>query len=389
MIIGIIGGPNKGKSTLFSAITTIDVNIANYPFTTIKPNLGVGYASKQCVEKELGVKCTPRNSLCKDGTRLIPVNVIDVAGLVPGAHMGKGMGNQFLNDLMAADVLLQVVDASCKTDANGNNVEYSDPAEEILMVRDEISRWLAGILMRQMQKISKRSDGVSALCDVLSSFGIKKEQIEKSLQKASLVSSSINWGEDDAMAFASEVLKESKPMLVVANKIDRAKEGVLDDIAKKIGNVNVIGCSAAIELALRKAENAKDIEYAPGSRSLKVIGEVSAEKANALKYMSGFLEKSGTGVQEAINYAVFGIMQKLAIYPVEDENKYTDHSGKILPDVFLIDKGSKAVSLAEKIHSSIAKNMLYAIDAKRKMRVAKDYELRDDDVIKIVSSAKS
>ncbi len=389
MIIGIIGGPNKGKSTLFSAITTIDVNIANYPFTTIKPNLGVGYASKQCVEKELGVKCTPRNSLCKDGTRLIPVNVIDVAGLVPGAHMGKGMGNQFLNDLMAADVLLQVVDASCKTDANGNNVEYSDPAEEILMVRDEISRWLAGILMRQMQKISKRSDGVSALCDVLSSFGIKKEQIEKSLQKASLASSSINWGEDDAMAFASEVLKESKPMLVVANKIDRAKEGVLDDIAKKIGNVNVIGCSAAIELALRKAENAKDIEYAPGSRSLKVIGEVSAEKANALKYMSGFLEKSGTGVQEAINYAVFGIMQKLAIYPVEDENKYTDHSGKILPDVFLIDKGSKAVSLAEKIHSSIAKNMLYAIDAKRKMRVAKDYELRDDDVIKIVSSAKS
>jgi ribosome-binding ATPase YchF (GTP1/OBG family) len=389
MIIGIIGGPNKGKSTLFSAITTIDVNIANYPFTTIKPNLGVGYASKQCVEKELGVKCTPRNSLCKDGTRLIPVNVIDVAGLVPGAHMGKGMGNQFLNDLMAADVLLQVVDASCKTDANGNNVEYSDPAEEILMVRDEISRWLAGILMRQMQKISKRSDGVSALCDVLSSFGIKKEQIEKSLQKASLVSSSINWGEDDAMAFASEVLKESKPMLVVANKIDRAKEGVLDDIAKKIGNVNVIGCSAAIELALRKAENAKDIEYAPGSRSLKVIGEVSAEKANALKYMSGFLEKSGTGVQEAINYAVFGIMQKLTIYPVEDENKYTDHSGKILPDVFLIDKGSKAVSLAEKIHSSIAKNMLYAIDAKRKMRVAKDYELRDDDVIKIVSSAKS
>lgn len=389
MIIGIIGGPNKGKSTLFSAITTIDVNIANYPFTTIKPNLGVGYASKQCVEKELGVKCTPRNSLCKDGTRLIPVNVIDVAGLVPGAHMGKGMGNQFLNDLMAADVLLQVVDASCKTDANGNNVEYSDPAEEILMVRDEISRWLAGILMRQMQKISKRSDGVSALCDVLSSFGIKKEQIEKSLQKASLASSSINWGEDDAMAFASEVLKESKPMLVVANKIDRAKEGVLDDIAKKIGNVNVIGCSAAIELALRKAENAKDIEYAPGSRSLKVIGEVSAEKANALKYMSGFLEKSGTGVQEAINYAVFGIMQKLTIYPVEDENKYTDHSGKILPDVFLIDKGSKAVSLAEKIHSSIAKNMLYAIDAKRKMRVAKDYELRDDDVIKIVSSAKS
>lgn len=389
MIIGIIGGPNKGKSTLFSAITTIDVNIANYPFTTIKPNLGVGYASKQCVEKELGVKCMPRNSLCKDGTRLIPVNVIDVAGLVPGAHMGKGMGNQFLNDLMAADVLLQVVDASCKTDANGNNVEYSDPAEEILMVRDEISRWLAGILMRQMQKISKRSDGVSALCDVLSSFGIKKEQIEKSLQKASLVSSSINWGEDDAMAFASEVLKESKPMLVVANKIDRAKEGVLDDIAKKIGNVNVIGCSAAIELALRKAENAKDIEYAPGSRSLKVIGEVSAEKANALKYMSGFLEKSGTGVQEAINYAVFGIMQKLTIYPVEDENKYTDHSGKILPDVFLIDKGSKAVSLAEKIHSSIAKNMLYAIDAKRKMRVAKDYELRDDDVIKIVSSAKS
>ena len=123
LLIGIIGAPNKGKSTLFSAMTAVEVPIADYAFTTIKPNMGVAYATTECADVGLGVKCTPRNSSCLDGIRKIPINIVDVAGLVPGAHLGKGMGNQFLNDIVNADVLVQVVDASGKTDINGGKAE--------------------------------------------------------------------------------------------------------------------------------------------------------------------------------------------------------------------------------------------------------------------------
>ena len=139
MQIGIVGAPNKGKSTIFSALTMVEAEIAPYPFTTIKPNFGMAYATRPCVERELGVKCAPRNSLCISGVRHLPVSIVDVAGLVPGAHFGKGMGNQFLNDLIGADMLIHVVDLSGRTDAEGNPGEGFDPAEEVRMVREEMT----------------------------------------------------------------------------------------------------------------------------------------------------------------------------------------------------------------------------------------------------------
>lgn len=391
MQIGIIGAPNKGKSTLFSAITLNEVAIADYPFTTIDPNIGIAYATSQCVEKELSVKCRARNSLCVDGTRMLPINIIDVAGLVEGSHEGKGMGNQFLNDLAGADVYLLVVDSSGKTDPAGNhNSENNDPVKDVLMVKDELRAWLAGIIRKHMNVLSRSYDGVEALYSILASLKVSKESISYAINASFLTSNNINWKDSDIEAFSNNLLTAAKPILIVANKFDsKESEQHVNDLKEKFGEQNVIACSAAIELALRKATKQGLISYKPGDRSFEILKQgISEEQKTALGYMKDFISKKGTNVQEVINNAVFKLLDDIVVYPVEDENKYSDHFGNVLPDAILIKDGSTSLDLAAKIHTDIAKNMLYALDAKTKMRIGKDYLLKNNDVIKIVTAAK-
>ena len=123
MIIGVVGKANVGKSTFFKAATLAEVEIGNYPFVTIKANSGVGYVKVKCVDQEFGVQCDPRKGYCKNGIRFVPVELIDVAGLVPGAHEGKGMGNQFLDDIRQADVLIHVIDGSGGTNEKGERYQ--------------------------------------------------------------------------------------------------------------------------------------------------------------------------------------------------------------------------------------------------------------------------
>ncbi|MFP3215643.1 MAG: redox-regulated ATPase YchF, partial [Candidatus Micrarchaeota archaeon] len=385
MLLGIIGAPNKGKSTLFSALTMLDVAIANYPFTTIKPNHGVAYVSKKCVDSELGVKCNPKNSICMNGTRLIPIEVVDVAGLVPNAHLGKGMGNQFLNDLISADAFIQVVDVSGKTDENGNPCEKCDPAKEFKIVNDELAYWLRDIIKRHINRIEKRSDSVAGLAEILSSFKVGEKQIEEAAEKSYLSLSGINWGDEDILSFARELLRISKPVAVAANKLDMASKEDLDRLKAELKDTLVIGCSGAAELTLRKAAKAGIIDYTPGATEFRIVGKPSKEQEDALNYLAEYIKKNnGTGVQQLINSVVFNLLKMIVVYPVEDENKYTDHYGNVLPDAFLVKEGTTAIELAEKIHTSLAKNMIYAVDAKKKMRVPKDYKLKDNDVIKFV-----
>ncbi len=389
MLIGLIGAPNKGKSTLFSAITMAQAEIADYPFTTIKPNVGVAYVTRECAEKGLGVRCNPRNSLCSEGVRRIPINVIDVAGLVPDAHLGRGMGNQFLNDLVGADVLIQVVDISGRTDSSGNASTGSDPAIDVSMVRDELVRWLADIIMKHSSALSRRDDGGRALAELLAGLRVDTDQIRRAAESSCLTLSNINWQTADAVRFADALIGINKPVIIAANKLDISDAGKVEELRKRLPHNTVIGCSAAIELALRKAAKAGIVDYLPGDASFAVRRDVAQEQAKALDYMKTYLRSNGgTGVQELINTAAFGFLGNIVVYPVEDEHRYTDHSGNVLPDAILIKEGSSAQDLAMRIHTDLAKSMLYAIDARKKIRVAKDYVLKDNDIIKIVSAAK-
>ncbi|MCL4387868.1 YchF-related putative GTPase [Candidatus Marsarchaeota archaeon] len=390
MIIGIIGAPNKGKSTLFSALTSGEAKIANYPFTTIDPNKGVAYVSKECAEKRIGKKCKPRNSLCENGTRMVPVNIIDVAGLVPGAHEGKGMGNQFLNDLAGADGFIIVVDASGKTDAYGNE-GAGNPADDLEMIMSELVEWISGIIKKHMPQMSKKESGVDALADILTVFNVTRASIETAIDKLSLSSKRIAWSDDEIRKFSSAAILGSKHFIVAANKADaegaKANENEIMKKASELG-MEMVMCSAALELALKKAKDSGMISYDPVKNKMEIVGNPNAEQKKALNYMKEFVESGGTGVQKVLNDLVFGAMENIVVYPVEDENKFSDHSGNVLPDAILMRKGSTAYDLAMKIHTDIAKGMLYAIDATSKMRLAKNYVLKDGDIIKIVSAAK-
>ncbi|MDE1768846.1 MAG: YchF-related putative GTPase [Candidatus Micrarchaeota archaeon] len=389
VIIGLVGAPNKGKSTIFSAMTSIDVPIADYAFTTINPNLGVGYAAKKCVEVELGVKCQPRNSICKNGTRYLPINVIDVAGLVPGAHLGKGMGNKFLSDLISADVLLQVVDISGKSDLNGNVCDFSDPYLEVEMIRKELAQWIAGIILDHMPELSRQAQGNVALHSLLSGLRAQIKDIDHAAGRVPLSLSYLKWTNAEALRFSEELLKINKPMIIAANKMDRGSDDALAKLKSRLEGTQVVECSGAIELALSKAAKSGVIEYDAMSGSIKIGEKANAEQKNAIKYMEQYVKRhGGTGVQRLIHASVFELLNNIVAYPVEDETHYADHSGNILPDAMLMKKGATAQDLAEKVHSDLAKSMKYAIDAKRKMRIQKEYELKDDDVIRIVSTAK-
>jgi ribosome-binding ATPase YchF (GTP1/OBG family) len=381
MLIGIVGAPNKGKTTLFSALTLKYAEISPRPFTTINPNKGVAYVKVDCVDKELGVKCNPKNSICINGKRLIPVNVIDVAGLVPGAHLGKGMGNQFLNDLATADALIQVVDASCKTDAFGNPCEYFNAIEEVKFVREEIEEWLFGILKRNI-----KAKDFEEFAQVLSFTRAKRETIEKAIEDAKLVYSS-SWSDEELREFVKSFIKLNKPIVVALNKADleESQKNIpkLIEEAKKIG-VKAIPTSAEIELALRRANEKGIVSYVPGEEDFEIKGG-NEKQIEALNKIKEILKKiKTTGVIEILNEVVFNVLNAIVVYPVEDENKFTDHFGNVLPDALLMPKGSKVIDLAEKIHSDLAKNFAYAIDAKTKRRIGKDEILKNNDVIKIV-----
>ncbi len=390
MLIGIVGAPNKGKSTLFAALTLNDVDIADYPFTTINPNVGIAYATKECAERELHVKCKARNSLCEEGIRKIPINIVDVAGLVEGAHSGKGMGNQFLNDLAAADVLILVADASGSTDSDGNPCTSCNPIKDVAIVESELVQWIASIIKRHMNTISKRTDGVEALCEILAGLKIDRGQIKEAIGAGSLSSVKINWSDDQMTRFSKEMLAKSKPILIVANKCDmKGSDGNLEALKSSYGERHVIGTSAAIEFALRKAHAQNIIDYIPGSREFEITStNITPEQRTAIEYMHRFVKEKGTNVQEMINKCVFSLLDNIVVYPVEDENKYTDHFGNVLPDAILMKRGSTALDLARTIHTDIADSMLYAVDARTKRRLAKDYILKDLDVIRIVSAAK-
>ncbi|MBM3229131.1 DUF933 domain-containing protein [Candidatus Parvarchaeota archaeon] len=383
MLIGVVGAPNKGKSTFFAACTESDVQIADYPFTTIDPNKGVTYARVACPHTNLGVMCSPRTGKCINGTRMVPVNIIDVAGLVPGAHEGKGMGNKFLDDLRGADALIQVVDATGNTDLEGNRASGCDPAREIEFLEQEISYWIAGIMMRNWAKIKGR--GVEELQEALSGLKVQRSDIEAAAASAGLTLAAIEWNEKQALDFASALRKRAKKILIAANKADAP--GAPDNIGrlKNEFGERVVACSAIAELALRKAGKTGAVEYSPGQKTF-LIKNCDERQKKGLGQIAAVMERQGgTGVQQAIDKAVFELLGLIPVFPVEDEHKYCNNFGAVLPDAILVKKGTSASELAGLIHTDLAKHFICAINARTHMKIGKEHVLEAGDVIKIVS----
>lgn len=394
MMVGIVGKPNAGKSTFFSAATLIQVPIANYPFTTIKPNRGIAYVTAKCPCREFGVKDDPANSICDEGTRLIPVELVDCAGLVPDAWKGRGLGNRFLDEIRKADAMIHVVDASGSTDLEGRPCPPGshDPVEDVDFLMREIDMWLFQIVKRDWREVSKGKDARSGLEAKLSGLSIGRPHIERALSDSGLEHKKLaEWADEDLMRFLSRLREISKPTLIAANKIDLpgAEEG-LEALRRR--GLRAIPCCAEAELALRRSAQRGITNYKPWMGSFKILDGtgLSDEQGRALAMITEKVLKrwGGTGVQEAINSAFFELLNAIVVYPVEDVEKLSDHRGRVLPDAYLVRGGTTARDLAYMIHTELGKGFLYAIDARTGRRLSGDYSLKDGDVISIVSAER-
>jgi ribosome-binding ATPase YchF (GTP1/OBG family) len=383
--LALAGKPNCGKSTFFKAATMANVEIANYPFTTINPNFGVAYVRTTCPCHGLDLKC----GHCIDGVRFVAVNLIDVAGLVPDAHKGKGLGNQFLDHLRQADAILHIIDASGGTDSEGNPVGVGnhDPAEDVKFLEYEMTMWVYGILDKHWSRLSRQASVKTfsihqGIAEVFTGLGITPEDIRDAelLLKIDLVHAQM----ESLVPFCAEMVRTSKPMLVIGNKVDETP----NSLKEKLVAQNVSFVSAASELALRNASTAKVVTYLPGDQEFKITEGITLsppQKAGLVKIAELMKMNHGTGVQDAINRAVFELLDRIVIYPVEDEHKFCNKQGDVLPDAFLMKKGSTPHDLAFQVHTDIGKGFLYAIDARSKMRIKENHVLKDGDIIKIVS----
>ena len=398
-LLGVVGKPNTGKSTFFSAATLAAAEIANYPFTTIKPNRGVGYVRTECVHPEFKVQDNPKNSLCLNGTRLAPVELIDIAGIVPGAWEGKGLGNQFLDEIRRADALIHIVDASGGTDCEGKSCKPGehDPLEDVQFLEKEITMWMVTILKKDWSKIARTAEadkkGIAHhLEDRLNGLSIKKQFVNEAARKAGLgIDKPATWTDDDFYRFVDNLRRISKPLLIVANKIDLPTSKANVDRMKKLDYI-VIAASAEAELALRRAAEKGLIDYKPGDKDFKILHpeKLSAGQIKGLEQIKEkILSVNGsTGVQEALNTAYFKLLDMITVYPVEDLEHLSDHDGRVLPDVYLVPKGTTAHNFAYVIHTELGEGFLYAIDARGKKRIGEDAILKDRDVISIVSAKK-
>jgi ribosome-binding ATPase len=393
MLIGLVGKPSVGKSTFFKAATLAEIEIASYPFTTIKANHGVGYVKVNCIEKDFNVKCNPNKGFCLNGNRFVPIDLMDVAGLVPGASEGKGLGNQFLDDLRQADVFIHIVDISGTTDIEGKPTENHDPSLDIKFLEEELNNWYYNIFMKVWQSFSRKVDMEGrklseAIHKQFSGLKVDEDQVKQALRELNLSEKASAWKEEDLMKFVSKLRAITKPMIIAANKIDFGKGAENYEIIKmNFPNLNIIPCSADSELALRQAAKAGLIEYIPGERDFKILKELSSKQLEALNEIKeNVLSKynEGTGVQNILNHAVFDILNYLPIFPAS-ANKLGDSKGNILPDCFLLPPESTALDFAYFLHTDFGKNFIKAINAKTKMALGKDYKIKYGDALEIIT----
>ncbi len=393
MLIGLVGKPSVGKSTFFKAATLAEVEIASYPFTTIKANHGIGYVKVDCIDKEFNTQCQPNRGFCINYKRFVPIDIMDVAGLVPGASEGKGLGNQFLDDLRQADVFVHIVDVSGTTDETGKPTENYDVSRDVIFLEDELDKWFLGILMKVWKSFARKAemedeDFSQAVAKQFSGLKVNEEDVKSVLLKLNLPSKPSMWNDKQLLEFASALRKKSKPMIIAANKIDteKGKENY-KKLKEKFPDLAILPCSADSELALREAAKAGLINYIPGERDFEIKGNLTNKQKEALdKIKKNVLDvyETGTGVQAILNYAVFDLLGYIAIFPA-GAHKLADSKGKILPDCFLLPPDSTALDFAYFLHTDFGKNFIRAIDARTKKILGRDHKLKNRDALEIVT----
>lgn len=391
--IGLVGKPSVGKSSFFNAATMNDVPEGAYPFTTIDPSVGEAYVRVECAAPEFDETCTPNVGVCRDGTRFVPTKLVDVAGLIPGAHEGNGLGNQFLTDLNETDVLIHIVDFSGQTDSEGEPTEGHDPREDIDFLETELDMWYLDILEKGIESHETTYEGADAqievdLAEQMSAFKTNKDEVKQIILSLGLELDTETWDESDREALAREIRKRTKPMLIAANKMDTPEaqanwEEITDDPAYE--HLTFVPVSAHAENALKTAADNAVVDYIPGDSEFEIVGDISAEQEAGLEQIREFITAyGGTGVQQAIETALFDVLDCMAVFP-GTANGSTDEKG-VFRDCFILPSESTTADFAYFLHSDIGDGLLHGIDCRTERQIGADHALSHRDVVEIVST---
>ena len=399
MFIGLTGKPSAGKSTFFKAATLMDVERANYPFTTIKPSEGIGFVRVKRVDKELGRVATPRQGYLAGDYRFVPIKIMDVAGLVPGASENKGLGLEFLNDLSQADALIHVVDMSGSLNENGEPVKQGsyDPVNDIKFLEHELDMWYFKIFNKAWSKFSRKVEQtkenvVKAIAKQFSGLKVDEEMVKEAMKKLELIDKrTYEWNEKDLKNLAKYLRKKTKPIIIAGNKMDTStSEKNYERLKKKFPEYIIVPCSAESELALKEAANKELLDYVPGNKIFyeKKETEINEKQKNALNIIrKNVLEKYGsTGVQEVLDKTVFNLLEYVAIFP-GGVKKLEDSEGRVLPDCFLMPKGTTSLQFAYHLHTTLGDHFIRAIDVKKKIAIKKEDVLEHRQVIEIIHNS--
>ncbi len=397
MLVGIVGKPSCGKSTFFKASTLADIAIANYPFTTIKPNHAVGFVKLPDPARDFGKVSNPRLGFVLDAWRFVPVDLIDVAGLVPGAHEGHGLGKEFLNDLNQADCLIHVVDVSGSVNEKGEPVPAGsyDPANDIAFLEEELDYWYLDIMKKGWEKFVRQAQQEKrpmalALEKQLSGLRVTEEMAKRAFKELGLdPEQPASWPEPKLYELARSLRQHSKPMLVAANKADLpgAWENY-ERLKQQFPHYHIVPCSAELELALREASKHGVVTYIPGEKDFAIVKPeaLNEQQTTALEFIKVFLQQRGsTGVQAVLNHAVFDLLKCKPIYP-GGVGKLEDSEGRVIPDCFLMPGEATALDFAFRLHTDFGKNFVKAINVRTKLPIGKDHALGFGDIVEIMAT---
>ncbi|AAV46767.1 MULTISPECIES: redox-regulated ATPase YchF [Haloarcula] len=390
--IGLVGKPSVGKSTFFNAATMNDVPEGAYPFTTIDPSMGEAYVRVDCAAPEFDHTCTPNHGYCTEGVRFVPTKLVDVAGLVPGAHEGKGLGNQFLTDLNEADVLVHVVDFTGETDLEGEPTEDHDPREDIDFLEDELDMWYLDILEKGIERYRSGYHGEDKaieddLAEQMSAFKINADEIKQVVLALDLELDPDTWDDEDREALAREIRIRTKPMLIAANKMDTPAaqenwEPITED--PEYEHLTFVPVSAHAEKALKNGNEQGVLDYRPGDEEFTVTADLPEEKAAGLEQIREFVtDFGGTGVQQALETALFEELGAIAVFPGA---RKPQEDGTFLQDCFVLPDGSTAEDFAYFLHTDIGEGFLHAHDVRTERQIGADTELDHRDVVEITTT---
>ena len=359
MKLGIVGLPNVGKSTLFNAITKAGALIANYPFATIDPNVGL----VNVPDNRLRVLSDISGS-----KKIVPavIEFYDIAGLVRGASKGEGLGNQFLSNIRETDAIVEVL--RCFDDPNVTHVDGSvDPIRDIETINLELiyaDFEMIDKVLEKRRKVARNDKQVAKEVEVLE----KVRQVLEEGKSARV----LNLTDDEKKLLKSYQLLSSKPIIYVCNvnEEDAASDGADNPYVAKVRefaaseNAEVSVVSAKIEQEISEIESDEErLEF------LEMIG----------------LEESGLDKVVRDSYQTLNLISYLT-------------TGEMETRAWTITNGTKAVDAAGKIHSDISRGFIKAeivsyddliesgsINAAKEKGLlrmeGKDYIMKDGDVV--------